>query len=234
MSIKLIVALDFDNINAAMTLVDKLDPKTTAVKIGSELFTRFGTGFVRQLVAKSYQVFLDLKYHDIPNTVAQACKAAAELGVWMMNVHASGGFSMLQAARQALEPYGNERPLLIAVTVLTSMNATELPSIGVQAPLLEHVCELARLAKIAGLDGVVCSAHEAIEIKAICGDEFLAVTPGIRLADNTLDDQSRIITPELALAAGSDYLVVGRPITRARHPETVIQQIQTMIRNHTL
>lgn len=234
MSIKLIVALDFDNINAAMALVDKLDPETTAVKIGSELFTRFGTGLVRQLVAKSYQVFLDLKYHDIPNTVAQACKAAADLGVWMMNVHASGGFAMLEAARQALEPYGNERPLLIAVTVLTSMSATELPSIGVQAPLLEQVCELARLAKIAGLDGVVCSAHEAIEIKAICGDEFLAVTPGIRLADNALDDQSRIITPELALAAGSDYLVVGRPITRATHPETVIQQIQTMIRNHTL
>lgn len=226
MSIKMIIALDYDNQTDAWALIDKLDSSVCAVKVGSEMFTRFGTEFVRALVAKQFKVFLDLKFHDIPNTVARACKVAKDLGIWMLNVHASGGLAMMEAARQALEDgSSSERPLLIAVTVLTSMNADELYSVGVQASLERHVCDLACLAKEAGLDGVVCSALEVKEIKAACGYDFLTVTPGIRLPDRIQDDQVRIMTPERAWKAGSDYLVVGRPITRAPHPLNVIKEI---------
>lgn len=228
---KLIIALDFDDETSAWSLIDKLNPSTCALKVGSELFTHLGPNFVRALVARQFQVFLDLKFHDIPHTVANACTAAAELGVWMLNVHASGGMAMLQAARKAVDAFGAERPLLIAVTVLTSMTAEQLLSVGVQRSLMEHVCRLAHDAKEAGLDGVVSSALEAASIKAKCGQAFLTVTPGIRLSDDSgsawksQDDQHRIITPKQARQAGSDYLVIGRPITRSECPEKVVQDI---------
>ena len=218
MTSRLIVALDFNNQKEAMTLVDQLDPEMCALKVGSEMFTLYGPTFVRLLVDKGFRVFLDLKYHDIPTTVARACKAAADIGVWMMNVHAVGGRDMMLAARDALVSHGPSRPLLIAVTVLTSMSAKQLFTTTKEHSLEQYVCELARLAYESGLDGVVSSAHEVPLIKEVCGTKFLAITPGIRMSDAISDDQSRITTPKLAIEAGSDYLVVGRPITRAAQP----------------
>ena len=229
MTLKLIVALDVADRTAAMSLVDQLNPKQCALKVGSEMFTLCGPDFVKTLVGKQFKIFLDLKFHDIPNTVARACKASADLGVWMLNVHASGGLPMMLAAREALLSYGKSRPLLIAVTVLTSMNAAELRATGIHEPLEQRVCALARLAKDAALDGVVSSAHEVPAIKAACGHDFITVTPGIRLASENPDDQARIITPELAIKAGSDYLVVGRPITQASSPAQVVSNLLTMI-----
>ncbi len=226
---KLIVALDFDNEHDALNLVEKLEPKNCALKVGSELFTLLGTNFVKQLVNRQFKVFLDLKFHDIPNTVAKACKAGAELGVWMMNVHASGGMSMMQAARTAIDSYGVNRPILIAVTVLTSFNQNELTSIGINIPVIDHVKKLAILTQESGLDGVVSSAQEVSVIKSACGDQFITVTPGIRLASNSSDDQSRVMTPKQALEEGSDYLVVGRPITQATNPEVVVAEILNSI-----
>lgn len=225
MTSKLIVALDFDNQNNALNLIDKLEPTSCALKVGSEMFTLFGTQFVKQLVDRHFKVFLDLKFHDIPNTVAKACKAGADLGVWMMNVHASGGFDMMNAAKKALEPFGTDRPLLIAVTVLTSFNEGELSNIGINLPILEQVSNLALLTKKAELDGVVCSAHEVSAIKGACGTEFITVTPGIRLSNNSKDDQSRVMTPQEAIKEGSDYLVIGRPITQSLDPALVINDI---------
>ncbi len=215
---KLIVALDFDNQASAMKLVDQLDPNQCAIKVGSEMFTLLGMDFVKALIARKFKIFLDLKFHDIPNTVASACSVAAEVGVWMLTLHATGGSQMMQAARQAVEPYGTDRPLLVAVTVLTSLPEKDLPEIGVHIPLQEHVVRLARLAQTAGLDGVVSSALEVPMIKAVCGSEFLTVTPGIRRLSDTQNDQVRMVTPEMAFKAGSDFLVVGRPITRAENP----------------
>ncbi len=225
MNSQLIVALDFDNQNNALELVDKLEPQSCALKVGSEMFTLFGTQFVKQLIDKQFKVFLDLKFHDIPNTVAKSCKAGADLGVWMMNVHASGGLNMMIAANKALEPFGKDRPLLIAVTVLTSFDKNELSNIGINLPIIDQVNNLALLAQRAELDGVVCSAHEAKTIKKTCGPEFLTVTPGIRLDNDSKDDQSRIMTPQEALKEGSNYLVIGRPITRATNPALVISDI---------
>ncbi len=225
MSKKLIIALDFDSYKPAITLVDQLDPSLCALKVGSEMFTLFGTDFVKDLVSKKFNVFLDLKFHDIPNTVAHACKAAADLGVWMINVHASGGVPMMHAARNALTSYGSSRPLLIAVTVLTSMSAADLIEIGIHEPLEQRVCVLAKLAQEAGLDGVVSSALEVPAIKAACGDRFLTVTPGIRLTSDKHDDQVRVMTPERAIKAGSDFLVVGRPITQASNPAKVVHDL---------
>lgn len=225
MPVKLIVALDFDSQNTALALVDQLDPTVCALKVGSEMFTLFGADFVRALIMRQFKVFLDLKFHDIPTTVAKACTASAELGVWMLNVHASGGVAMLQAARHAVDAYGKDRPLLIAVTVLTSMGAPDLQAIGIQTSLHTHVTSLAHLALQAALDGVVCSAMEVPMIKSACGHDFLTVTPGIRLPGGKHDDQTRVITPEKALAAGSDYLVVGRPITRAADPAKVVHDL---------
>ena len=221
--IKLIVALDFDNLSSALALIDQLDPEQCALKVGSELFTILGMAFVRTLVSKQFKVFLDLKFHDIPNTVARACAVAADAGIWMLTLHASGGLQMMQAARHAIEPYGATRPLIVAVTVLTSMRVLDLPTIGVTGSLPEHVSVLARLAKEGGCDGVVSSALEVPEIKTACGHDFLAITPGIRRMTDTHDDQARIVTPEMALMAGSDYLVVGRPITRAANPADALR-----------
>ncbi|WP_133129659.1 orotidine-5'-phosphate decarboxylase [Legionella yabuuchiae] len=225
MTPKLIIALDYNNERNALSFVDQLDPGSIALKIGSELYTYFGPGLVKKLVTKGFKVFLDLKFHDIPNTVAAACTAAADLGVWMLNVHAAGGLNMMRVAKQALDGYGTDRPLLIAVTVLTSMGEQDLAEIGVVTPVQQQVVRLAKLANMAGLDGVVSSAQEVKAIKEACGLEFLTVTPGIRLASNGRDDQARIVTPEHALQIGSDFLVVGRPITQAEHPNQVVNEI---------
>lgn len=225
MTPKLIVALDFDNQDSALQLIDKLDPLQCALKVGSELFTLLGPQFIRQLVGKQFRVFLDLKFHDIPNTVAKACHSAAELGVWMINVHALGGLKMLQAAKKSLESYGQDKPLLIAVTVLTSFEEGELASVGISHSLLDEVKNLAKLARDAGLDGIVSSAHEVETIKQVCGNSFITVTPGIRLPNNLKDDQSRVMTPQQAIKAGSDFLVIGRPITQAANPSEVVSAI---------
>ena len=222
---KVVVALDFDNQQSALDFVATIAPNSCRLKIGKEMFTYFGPEFVRKLVGMGFDVFLDLKFHDIPNTVAKAVTAAAELGVWMVNVHATGGANMMKAASAALTPYGDKAPLLIAVTVLTSMEETELPLIGVESSLEEHVIKLASLAKDCGLDGVVCSAQEATKLKSILGQKFKLVTPGIRPAGSAVGDQKRIMTPEEAVAAGSDYLVIGRPITKSTNPSTVLTEI---------
>ena len=225
---RVIVALDFAEAKPALELVVRLDPARCRVKVGSELFTSAGPQLVEQLVARGFGVFLDLKFHDIPNTVAAACRAAARLGVWMLNVHASGGPAMLEAARTAT-PTGNGAPRLIAVTVLTSMTAADLAQIGVAATPDEAVLRLATLVKACGLDGVVCSAREAATLRATCGESFCLVTPGIRPADATSDDQQRIMTPAAAIDAGADYLVIGRPITRASDPLDALDRINREI-----
>lgn len=214
---KLVVALDFDNAASCMQLVNQLSPEFCRVKIGKELFTACGPKVVENIQSKGFDVFLDLKFHDIPNTVAKAVKSAANLGVWMVNIHASGGPKMMDAAVDALSVY-QEKPLLIAVTVLTSMDATQLNHIGVISTPVRQVAMLAQLARASGVDGVVSSAQEVGSIKQSCGKKFICVTPGIRPADAKADDQHRIMTPSQAIQANSDYLVVGRPITQAADP----------------
>lgn len=225
MSKNLIIALDFPDGQQALNLVDRLDPADCILKVGNALFTRAGPDFIKVLVQRGYRIFLDLKFHDIPNTVANACSAAAELGVWMVNLHAGGGLRMMQAAREALTSFA-QRPLLIAVTVLTSMEDNDLQELGVEISLNEHVLKLAGLAHKAGLDGVVCSALEVPLIKAQCGSRFLTVTPGIRLAE-TQDDQKRVLTPAQALEYGSDFLVVGRPVICADDPAARVKEIKS-------
>ena len=225
MTNKPIVALDFDDQVQALTLIEQLDPAMCRLKIGKEIFTLFGPDFVKQVQSKGFDVFLDLKFHDIPNTVAKAVTAAAELGVWMVNVHASGGKVMMEAARNALEPYGEQAPQLIAVTVLTSMSSDELPLIGVNKSADEQVINLAQLTKDAGLGGVVCSAQEAKQLKIILGKDFKLVTPGIRPVGADIGDQHRIMTPEKAIEAGVDHLVIGRPITKAQNPQQALKDI---------
>ena len=222
---KVVVALDFDNKIEALAFVDKIQPTDCRLKVGKEMFTYFGPEFVKELVAKGFDVFLDLKFHDIPNTVAKAVTAAAELGVWMVNVHASGGLKMMQKAKEALDAYGDKAPLLIAVTVLTSMEESDLKTLGIDKSPAEQVDYLASLAKQAELDGVVCSAWEAESLKRNLGHEFKLVTPGIRPAGASVNDQKRIMTPEQAVSVGVDYLVIGRPITKAKDPHAVLQQI---------
>ncbi|PJD90630.1 MAG: orotidine-5'-phosphate decarboxylase [Legionella sp.] len=225
---KLIIALDFDRPEDALSLVEQFEPEQCAFKIGSELFTRSGPDVVRQIIARGFRVFLDLKFHDIPNTVAQSCKAAADLGVWMLTVHAAGGAAMLHAARTALESYGASRPKLIAVTVLTSLSEADLSGMGVSGTLLQHVERYAVLSQQAGLDGVVSSAQEVARLRTLCGRGFLLVTPGIRMAGDVAHDQSRVISPQDALQAGSDYLVMGRSITRAQHPRAVVDALNSL------
>ncbi|KKD00627.1 MULTISPECIES: orotidine-5'-phosphate decarboxylase [Photobacterium] len=222
---KVIVALDYPTQDAALAFVDRIEPGSCRLKVGKEMFTLFGPDFVRQLHDKGHSVFLDLKFHDIPNTCSRAVKAAADLGVWMVNVHASGGERMMTASREILEPYGKDRPLLIAVTVLTSMEAQDLAGVGISCSPEEHVLNLATLTKNSGLDGVVCSAQEANMLKANLGAEFKLVTPGIRPAGSAAGDQRRVMTPAEAVKAGSDYLVIGRPITQADDPAAVLAEI---------
>lgn len=221
----ILVALDYDDKKAALNLIDQLDPEMCRLKVGKEMFTLFGPELVKDIHERQFELFLDLKFHDIPNTVAKAVTAAAELGVWMTNVHASGGLAMMEAAKNALQPYGKDAPLLIAVTVLTSMSDEDLSLLGINVPAVEHVKRLANLTHQAGLDGVVCSAKEASILKAAFGADFSLVTPGIRPAGAAVGDQHRVMTPEDALRAGSDYLVIGRPITKAANPLSALTEI---------
>lgn len=227
---KIIIALDYANAADALSLADQLDPGMCRLKVGKELFTAAGPRLIEQLHQRDFSVFLDLKFHDIPNTVAKACQAASQLGVWMLNVHASGGLAMMQAAREGLDKTARP-PLLIAVTVLTSMSQAELVDIGVQGSLVDQVQRLAKLTQQAGLDGVVCSAQEASMLRASCGPAFCLVTPGIRPPDAAKDDQTRIVTPAQAIALGSSYLVIGRPITQAADPYQALQEISKSIAN---
>ena len=220
-----IVALDFANEHETLAFVRRLSPELCQLKIGKELFTATGRSLVEKLIQQGFKLFLDLKYHDIPNTVAQACKVAADMGVWLVDMHAAGGRRMMEAAADAVAN-DRHRPQLIGVTVLTSMEQGDLRELGFTQTPEELVLAWAVLAKDSGLDGVVCSAHEAQALRQSLGNEFLLVTPGIRLdvAGNN-DDQRRIMTPQQALAAGSSYLVMGRPITQAADPVAVLQQI---------
>ena len=221
---KIIIALDYADTQPALELVARLEPTMCRLKVGLELFTAARFQLVEQLMQRGFDIFLDLKFHDIPNTAAQACKAAAELGVWMVNVHALGGRKMMEAAREAMSLYP-QSPKLIAVTVLTSMAQEDLADLGIVTTPAEMALRLAKLARDSGLDGVVCSAREAALLRQHCGSEFCLVTPGIRLADAAADDQSRVMTPCAALGQGADYLVIGRPITRAADPLQVLQGI---------
>lgn len=226
---KVIVALDYDNQADALAFVDKIDPASCRLKVGKEMFTLFGPNFVNELHKRGFSVFLDLKFHDIPNTCSKAVRAAAEMGVWMVNVHASGGERMMTASREILEPYGKDRPLLIGVTVLTSMEQQDLAGIGLDVAPKDQVVRLATLTKNSGLDGVVCSAQEASMLKSELGREFKLVTPGIRPAGAAVGDQKRIMTPVDAIQAGSDYLVIGRPITQASDPAAVLAEINATL-----
>lgn len=223
----IVVALDYDNRDKALAFVDRIDPQDCRLKVGKEMFTLFGPQLVRDLQGRGFDVFLDLKFHDIPNTTAKAVAAAAELGVWMVNVHASGGARMMQAARDALTPFGKDAPLLIAVTVLTSMEASDLADIGITLSPAEHAERLARLTQQCGLDGVVCSAQEAVRFKSELGRSFQLVTPGIRPEGSEAGDQRRIMTPQQAQQAGVDYMVIGRPIMQSTNPSQTLRDILT-------
>ncbi len=223
---RIIVALDFSSAEQALILADKLDPMLCRVKVGKELFTAAGPQLVEKLMEKGFEVFLDLKFHDIPSTVANACKAAARLGVWMTNVHALGGIKMLAAARDAL-PSGTTK--LIAVTLLTSMGPDDLNSIGLNREPVCVVQKLAFLARNCGLDGIVCSALETARLRQIMGTNFCLVTPGIRPVDSSVDDQKRIATPRKAIQNGADYLVIGRPISQTIDPLAMLLRLNNEI-----
>ncbi len=224
----MIVALDYPDAKAALAFAQRVAPDVCRMKVGSELFTAAGPRLVEQLEQLGFDVFLDLKFHDIPNTIARACKTAAELGVWMLNVHALGGRAMLEAARTAVTAVARP-PRLIAVTLLTSLAAADLREIGIGGDVHTTALQLARLAQACGLDGVVCSAQEAALLKRECGRQFCLVTPGIRPAPSARDDQRRVMTPAAAIAAGADYLVIGRPVTRARDPRAALDTINAEI-----
>jgi len=221
---KIIIALDYPTSAPALALAERLDASACRLKVGKELFTAAGPAVLEQLMQRGFEVFLDLKFHDIPNTTAHACKAAAELGVWMVNVHALGGRKMLEAAANAVAN-SSKPPKLIAVTMLTSMAAEDLSDIGINQTPAQMVLRLATLARDSGLDGVVCSAQEASLLREHLGQSFCLVTPGIRPAQASLDDQSRVMTPQAALLAGSSYLVIGRPITQAADPLQALRNI---------
>lgn len=225
---KVIVALDYNSADEALSFVKKVSPESCKLKVGNELFTTAGPDFVRNLCDKGFGVFLDLKFHDIPNTVSRACEAAARLGVWLVNVHASGGAVMMRSAAEALAKF-EHRPRLIAVTVLTSMDREQLGGIGLDLEPVEQVKRLAALAHDSGLDGVVSSAREVEAIKSICGRDFMCVTPGIRPATAALGDQKRVMTPAEAVKVGADYLVIGRPVTLADDPVATLESINNEI-----
>jgi orotidine-5'-phosphate decarboxylase len=226
---RIIVVLDYASAEEALVLAARLDPALCRVKVGKELFTAAGPALVERLQHSGFEVFLDLKYHDIPNTVAGACRAAAGLGVWMVNVHCGGGRAMLAAAREAIDKVATRRPLLIGVTVLTSLDDAAMAELGVQSSAAEQVVRLARLAEQCGLDGVVCSAEEAPLLSRTLRPGFLKVTPGIRLAGDAKGDQRRVVTPSDAIRMGADYLVIGRSITRAADPVATLEKINREI-----
>lgn len=227
---KVIVALDYADASSALSLVNQLDPSLCKLKVGKELFTAIGPQLIEKLTSKNFQIFLDLKFHDIPNTVAKACEAASNLGVWMLNVHASGGKTMMQAALEGVDK-SKHSPYLIAVTVLTSMSQANLDEIGIENSIENQVLKLAQLTQLAGLHGVVCSALEAQLLRKQLAQDFLLITPGIRPATASKDDQTRILTPTQALAAGASYLVVGRPITQANRPIEALIAINAEIQS---
>ncbi|WP_323841300.1 MULTISPECIES: orotidine-5'-phosphate decarboxylase [unclassified Moraxella] len=221
----IIVAVDKHDLNGALTLADGLDPKLCRLKVGKELFTICGPKVVQEFHQRGFEVFLDLKFHDIPNTTAQAVLSAADMGVWMVNLHASAGSKAMMLAKSRLQAGGYYNTMLIAVTVLTSMSDSDLIELGIFSTAKDHVLKLATLTKNSGLDGVVCSAQEAQMLKQVLGQEFKLITPGIRLATDSADDQHRICTPKDALANGSDYLVIGRSITGANNPNEKLHLI---------
>jgi orotidine-5'-phosphate decarboxylase len=223
---RVIVALDYPDRAAALALVERLEPGLCRLKVGKELFTRAGPQLVEELAARGFEVFLDLKFHDIPNTVASACHAAADLGVWMLNVHALGGERMLLAAREGCARAGHS-PLLVAVTILTSMDAQDLAAVGLAGTPEENVLRLAALAQRCGLDGVVCSSRETAVLRERLGPDFTLVTPGIRPAGSQQDDQRRVMTPQQAISSGASYLVIGRPVTQADDPVSVLRTINS-------
>ncbi|WWO98995.1 MAG: orotidine-5'-phosphate decarboxylase [Candidatus Dasytiphilus stammeri] len=225
----IIVALDYSSRNCVMTLVDSIDPTLCRLKVGKQLFTLLGPKIVRDLQQRGFEVFLDLKFHDIPNTVAHAVAIAAELGVWMVNVHASGGAKMMSAANNALLPFKNDAPLLMAVTMLTSLNANDLPGIGLNSSISEHTQLLARLTYECGLDGIICSASDASQIKKMTENSLIIVTPGIRPDITDPTDHDRIMTPYQAIGAGVDYLVIGRPITQSRNPAQTLTAVYSSL-----
>ena len=226
---KIIVALDFNSSSRAVEFVDNLDPKLCRLKIGKELFTAAGPNLVEAMIEKEFDVFLDLKFHDIPNTVASAVQVAADLGVWMLNVHISGGSTMMKSAKDAILSHGGCKPILIGVTVLTSISSAELSEIGIKNDLKDQVVQLAKLAYQSGLDGVVCSAEEAKLLRNSMPADFILVTPGIRREKDAAGDQKRVITPSQAIRNGSDYLVVGRPITQAASPSAALAAFNSEI-----
>lgn len=226
--LSIIVALDAKSQYDALKIVEQLDPTLCRVKVGKELFTHEGPSVVKKLQEQNFEVFLDLKFHDIPNTTAQAVCAAADLGVWMVNVHASGGRKMMETCVERLKA-GNYQTQLIAVTVLTSMGREDLKDIGLDIEPVEHVKRLAKLTKESGLDGVVCSAQEAKILRDLIGQDFSLVTPGIRPEGSNADDQKRIVTPKQAMLDGSTHLVIGRPITKAENPTEMLKSILTSI-----
>ena len=225
---RVIIALDMDDDRKVLELLDQLDPSQCRLKIGKELFTFYGPELVRQVQARGFEVFLDLKFHDIPTTVNKAVRAACELKVWMLTVHASGGADMLKAARAAVDA-SDHKTLLVAVTVLTSMAEEDLQSLGIQRSMDEQVLRLASLAQGAGMDGVVCSAQETEDLRKLLRDDFVLVTPGIRPAGDLAQDQKRVVTPALAIKNGSSYLVIGRPITQAQRPVQKLSAINAEI-----
>ncbi|MDT9587518.1 MAG: orotidine-5'-phosphate decarboxylase [Candidatus Arsenophonus melophagi] len=225
----IIVALDYHDLSKALSFVDQISPKDCCLKVGMQMFTLFSKKFIQNLHKRGFQVFLDLKFYDIPSTVAQAVKAAADIGVWMVNIHACGGARMMIAAKEALAEYGKDAPMLIAVTVLTSMEQADLDHLYIEAPLSNRTLQLAKLVKQCGLNGVVCSAHEALTLKSVCGNDFLLVTPGIRPNGIEASDHRRIMTPEEAINIGVDYIVIGRPITHSINPALTLTQI-----NHSI
>lgn len=232
MSDKLIVALDVDTLQKAKALVDKLYPAIKIFKVGNELFTAAGPQAVNMINKKGAKVFLDLKFHDIPNTVANAVKQAVGLGVFMVNIHASGGADMIKAAKEALKFLPkNKRPTLLAVTVLTSIDKATLKSLGINRPPIKQVSLLAKMAKAHGADGVVCSPQEIKEVRRACGKRFVIVTPGVRPLGKALADQKRVATPQEAVRQGANFIVVGRPITQARNPKKAAEEINDDIRN---
>jgi len=224
----IIIALDFSKPQQALEFAQQLGTHRCRVKVGKELFTRSGANLVETLVEQGFEVFLDLKFHDIPNTVAHACAAAAELGVWMIDVHAFGGRDMMLAAREAIEKF-SPRPLLIAVSILTSLNENDLFALGLHGTLQDNVLRLARLTHASGLDGLVCSPHEIAPIRAALGQELQLVTPGIRPNLSVQDDQKRTMTPIQAMALGANYLVIGRPITQAADPLQALIDIEASL-----
>lgn len=224
----IIVALDFADAKPALELAARLDPASCRVKVGKELHTAAGTSVIDELMRRGFDVFLDLKFHDIPNTVASVCRVAASQGVWMMNVHASGGRSMMLAAREAIDS-ARVKPLLIGVTILTSLSDVDLSEVGFAGTAADNVIRLATLAKASGLDGVVCSAEEVAALRAALGAEFRLVTPGIRLAGDAKGDQQRVVTPADAVKLGADYLVIGRSITQAKDPVATLHSINQQL-----